>query len=270
MKRILEDRLPPILTRVLHGRNTIRWSGDYDSWAKAKKVSTGYDNPIILEKVLDASLKVKRGEAVFERDSVLFEKIQYSWPLLAGLLRVACANSNRLRVLDFGGSLGSTYYQNKGFLSGLAELRWCVVEQKNFVDYGKQYFENEELRFYYDLLSCMADEVIDVVILSSVLPYLEKPYHALNMIMNYEIGNIIVDRTPFLLSGNKDRLTVQKNPSSIYEVSYPAWFFSKKNFLGFMGDRGYAQVAEFESFGRANIRSTFKGYIFEKTQEVSA
>ena len=61
------------------------------------------------------AFKVKNGEAVYERDSVLFDEIQYSWGLLAGLEKAALEHDGKLCVLDFGGSLGSTYYQNKQF-----------------------------------------------------------------------------------------------------------------------------------------------------------
>jgi len=47
---------------------------------EAMELSTGYDSERILGKVRDSLLKVKRGEAVYERDSVLFDKVQYSWP----------------------------------------------------------------------------------------------------------------------------------------------------------------------------------------------
>jgi hypothetical protein len=52
---------------------------------------------------------VKTGEAVYERDSVLFDEIQYSFPVIAALLRVASANKGKLNVLDFGGSEKSHY-----------------------------------------------------------------------------------------------------------------------------------------------------------------
>jgi hypothetical protein len=54
--------------------------------------SHGYDNDTILKKCKDALLKVKNGEAVYERYSVLFDKVQHSFPVLAGLLRAAIAN----------------------------------------------------------------------------------------------------------------------------------------------------------------------------------
>lgn len=242
------------------------YSGDYSYWSEALASCSGYDAAIILEKVKESLLKVKAGQAVYERDSVLFDTIQYSWPLLAGLLRAASNNNNRLSVLDFGGSLGSSYYQNKDFLSVLDDLRWCIVEQKHFVECGKQYFEDENLRFYYDIPSCLAEGKINVVILSSVLPYIEKPYELIDTIVDYEIDCIIVDRTPILLSGGSDRLTIQKVPPYIYKASYPAWFFNKAKFLKHF-QRRYRIVAEFTSTDKVNIHSKFIGMIFDKYKE---
>lgn len=37
-------------------------------------------------------LKIASREAAYERDSVLFDKVQYSFPVLGGLLRAAIAN----------------------------------------------------------------------------------------------------------------------------------------------------------------------------------
>ncbi len=245
------------------------YSGDYSHWSGALASCSGYDVAIILEKVKESLLKVKAASAVYERDSGLFDTIQYSWPLLAGLLRAASTNNNRLSVLDFGGSLGSSYYQNKDFLSVLDDLRWCVVEQKHFVECGKQYFEDENLRFYYDIPSCLAEEKINVVILSGVLPYIETSYELIDTIVDYEIDCIIVDRTPVLLSGNSDRLTIQKVPPYIYEASYPAWFFNWENFLKPFGDK-YQILAEFDALaGKIKIKSpnsvaVDKGFIFIK------
>src|SRR5215475_3829712 len=95
------------------------WKGDYSSWEAAKKQAGSYDDGIILEKVEQAALKVRNGEATYERDSVLFDRIEYSWPLLAALMWVAARNKGKLTVADFGGSLGSSYFQNKVFLEGL-------------------------------------------------------------------------------------------------------------------------------------------------------
>lgn len=40
----------------------------------------------ILQTVKNSLLKVKNAEIVYERDSVIFDEIEYSWQLLTGLM----------------------------------------------------------------------------------------------------------------------------------------------------------------------------------------
>src|SRR3954454_17330299 len=83
---IIKQLVPPIFLTWLKKTGRYGWSGDYKKWEDAKQLTHSYDDSIILDKVKQALLKVKSGEAVYERDSVLFDKIQYSWPLLSVLL----------------------------------------------------------------------------------------------------------------------------------------------------------------------------------------
>ena len=260
--RIVRGIAPPILLDIYRGltNNRAYW-GDYKTWEKARKACDGYDSDLILNKVRDALLKVKNGDAVYERDSFLFDKVQYSWPLLAGLLWVASRNGNRLNLVDFGGSLGSSYFQNRKLLAHLPELRWNIVEQKKFVECGKRYFEDGHLKFYYNIDDCLKEQPADTILLSSVIQYLEKPYDLLREVMQKRFKYIIIDRTAFIDAGD-DRLTVQKVPPEIYPASYPAWFFNQKKFLDYFSGE-YELIADFESNDRANIPSVFKGYIFK-------
>jgi putative methyltransferase (TIGR04325 family) len=264
-KQITHDLIPPVLGKIYH--KSIRksgFSGDYKCWKEASNASSGYDSDEIMTKVKEALLKVKNGEAVYERDSVLFDKVQYSWPLLAGLLWIASQEDNRLNLIDFGGSLGSSYYQNKKFLAHLRVLKWNIIEQKKFVDCGKRYFEGEHLKFYYHLDDCLKEQHSNTILLSSVIQYIEKPYELLKEIIGKRLKYVLFDRTPFLHHG-EDRITVQKVPAEIYRASYPAWFFNQKKFLGFFSSE-YELIADFESNDWANIPSVFKGYVFKLKQ----
>jgi putative methyltransferase (TIGR04325 family) len=268
VRRLLKEWVPLGLIRILKARKGIKWSGDYDSWDDALAASSGYRDSSILRKVREAALKVKSGEATHERDSVPFYQKDYRWPVLAILLRIAATQENRLRLLDIGGSLGSLYFQHRGVLSHLSEISWNVVEQKSFVSCGKAYFENEELRFFESAESCLAIHPVEVVLLSSVLPYVKDPFGLLEKLFSYRIRYIIIDRTPFLLAGNSDRLTVQKVPPSIYSASYPAWFFNRDKFLRFI-EQKYQVVAFFDSEDKANIPCEYKGLFLEKLDPIS-
>ncbi len=245
---------------------SLAWSGDYKSWAEIETISTGFSSADILEKCKTSLLKVKTGEAVYERDSVLFDEIQYSWPLLAGLQRTALENNGKLCVMDFGGSLGSTYYQNKEFLQGLHYLQWCVIEQPNFVDCGKKHFEDEQLKFYYTIEECILLHKPDILLLSSVLQYLEKPYEWIERFIALKIPCIIIDRTAFIESA-RDILTVQNVPEEIYKASYPAWFFNFDNFKKqFKNYKMFASFNAHEGFVihlENGLTSTYRGLILK-------
>jgi len=244
-------------------------SGDYRSWDEAMAESTGYDSGIILEKTKVSLLKVKNGEAVYERDSVLFDKIQYAWPLLAGLMWVAARCEGSLNVLDFGGSLGSSYFQNRVFLSALPNVRWNIIEQSNYVEIGKVYFEDDHLRFYAGITDCLTDTKPNVVLLSSVLQYLEHPHAVFQHIQEISCEQIIIDRTPFW-TGPTDHLCVQTVPASIYQASYPSWIFSQPKFLSHIKE-DWEILVTFDNSDRlpGPVNFAYQGVIIARNKHVS-
>jgi len=267
-KEILKDWMPPAMLRVLRGMGgAVTWSGDYASWAAAREASTGYDSAEILERVKSSLLKVASGAAAYERDSVLFREVQYSWPLLAALMWIAAQNRGELGVLDFGGSLGTTYFQNRRFLTTLAKVQWSIVEQERFVEAGKRHFEDGIVRFYYDIEGCLKDRGPNTILFSSVIQYLDNAYDLLERVTRPGFEYIVFDRTPFV-PGPRDRLTVQRVSRKIYRASYPCRFFAKERFRALLQGE-FEIVAEFESSDRANIPSSFEGLILKRRQRGS-
>ena len=261
---MLKEFIPPIVLKYIIGF-FYGWKGNYSSWTEAQKKCTGYDSNIIFSKVKDALLKVKNGEAVFERDSVIFDKIQYSFPLLSGLSIVALKNNGRLNVLDFGGSLGSSYYQNKNKFKDISEFNWCIVEQPHFVKEGLNSFADHNLHFFYDVNSCLDKYKIDILLLASVLQYLEDPYLFLDEIIEKNIEYIIVDRTPILTKG-EDRITIQRVPKNIYDAKYPCRILNEQKLVNYMS-KYYDLVFDFESPERMNLNNAIlKAYFFKRKQ----
>ena len=265
LKVLAREWLPPALVRWLRrvrGSGIgICFEGDFATWEEASARCTGYDAEEILEKVLAATLKVKHGEAVFERDSVLFDEIEYAWPVLAGLMWAAARNGGRLNVLDFGGALGSSYFQNRKFLQVLPEVRWNVIEQPHYVEAGQKHIQDERLRFYKTVEACLAENQPNVILLSSVLQYLERPYELLEKLGSLNIDRIIVDRTPFV-EGDKDILSIQRVPESIFPATLAAWLFSEKYFEGAMNSLGYVRAASMPCSDESRERFKLKGYLF--------
>ena len=267
VKEILKVIIPPIvliLFRNFFTGRTLNWSGNYSAWKEALDKSTGYDSDTILEECKTSLLKVKTGEKAYERDGVVFDEIQYSWGLLAGLQHAALENGGKLCVLDFGGSLGSTYFQNKAFFSSLTEIKWCIVEQSHFVNCGIEFFSDDRLKFYHTIEECLAENRPNVLLLSSVIQYLEEPYIWLKKFQELKIPTIIIDRTGFLKSEN-DRITIQKVPQTIYKASYPCWFFNDDKLIDFFNKNNYIKAGQWDSPFETNI-GELKGFIFSSIQ----
>lgn len=269
MKQYIKRLIPPIVLDVLRKLKSSKygWRGDYKTWEEARKNSTGYDSDKIIQKVRSSLLKVKKGEAVYERDSVIFDEIHYTWPLLTGLMFAAAKSGGGIKVLDFGGSLGSTYYQNKKFLDRLSNVSWSIVEQKHFVDVGKLDFEDERLKFYYDVKSCIEKEKPNILLLSSVLQYIEKPYELLDELLKYDFEFVIIDRTPFSLD-SKEIIKVQVVPPWIYQASYPCWFFDMSKMKNYFISKKYKIIEIFDALvdGRSD-EYAFKGFLMEKEND---
>lgn len=241
------------------------WSGDYPSWQAALQKCSGYNADNILLKVRDATLKVKNGEAIYERDSVIFNEIEYSWPLLATLLWVAARNKGKLNVIDFGGSLGSTYFQNKLFLDGLDEVHWNIVEQPDFVTCGKKNIQDDILKFYPTAGEALDEQKAGLIIISCTLPYIEEPYKLISELILLNIPVIIIDNTPFNVE-SRDRLTVQKVPPSIYTASYPCWFLNYDKVKQAFTDQ-YRMVSEHLNDSVIELdgkKIRYKGLLFER------
>jgi len=216
--------------RALTGTESA-YRGEYPDWKSAEAAATGYASDEIVKRVMAAALKVKNGEAVYERDSVLFNERQYSWPVAAALLWCGQRNDGVLHVIDFGGSLGSSYFQNRPLLDGMKEVRWNIVEQPKFVEAGRANFQDETLRFHTSIASCGASARL--ILFSSTLQYLRNPYEILEQAVKSDAKIIVIDRTVFV-EGLEDRVTVHNVPADIYPCSLPMWLFSESKLVRFL------------------------------------
>jgi putative methyltransferase (TIGR04325 family) len=270
IRSIVRELLPPLLLRAIRRAPApatgITFSGNYAKWNDAVAASSGYNAQEILDRVEAATVRVLAGDKAFERDSVVFDSICHSFPVLAGLLRAAVENDGELSVLDFGGSLGSSFRQCRQYLSVVRKLDWRIVEQEHFVRRGRERFETDQLRFYGSIDEAVAESTPEVVLISSVVQYLETPYSMLNELSNSGSRYLIVDRTPFAGDSN-DRLVVQQVPESIYPASYPCWIFSRERFVATL-ETEWEMLADYPSvdgvMAADGMRVEFGGMIMRR------
>jgi putative methyltransferase (TIGR04325 family) len=268
LRSVVKELMPPVLWRLLRRvfGPKAAFTGDYISWDAASRQVSGYDTQAIVDHVLAAALKVKNSEACYERDGVLFDAPSPRYPLLAEVLASADSDGS-IGVLDFGGALGSLYFQHRACFSHLRRLEWSIVEQPTFVHAGSVNLQDESLRFYASIKACGTERTPTIAIASCVLQYLPDPKSALLEILAAS-PKTVIDRLP-LIDAPAHRLTVQVVPNRIYPASYPAWFFSRSLMLALLAENGYEVHNEFESIDTIELDGRLirtVGWVIEKKQ----
>jgi len=268
--------LKKLMSPIIHGSvNLLRrlnspYAGEYDSWSEAEKKCSGYDAAPIFAKVLESSRAVANEEALFERDSVLFKEPDYSWSFLAALLwSLSRSAASQAHVLDFGGSLGSTYRQYKKFLPKNG-LLWTIVEQNHVVKAGIDEFSSDTLSFCRSITEAQKRAPIDLVVCSSVLQYISAYKDSFAEFAKASPSAIIIARTP-VSKRKKGYITRQVVPSSIYSASYVSHIFGDGELEELALDHGYRLFESFESEIDANLGNIkYMGYLFIPSDVVSS
>ena len=243
--------------------------GDYASYADAEKECIGYDADNILEKVLKTTLMVKNGECAFERDGVAFSEREINYNLMMYLYQIR-QKEGQLHVCDFGGALGSTYWQHKELCAEMGNVEWNVVEQENYIRCGKANLENEVLHFYYnvkELLSSRGGQ--DVVLLSSVLQYFPEKDVVLDWIEELDAGYVIIERNPV---GARKRITIETVHEPIYESTRPFVCMDEKELVQNVENRGYRLLDSWKSLVDSDLHIgsevySLKSFVFKRTAE---
>ena len=102
----------------------------------------------------------------------------------------------------------------------------------------------------------------NVLLLSSVLQYIEKPFKLLDEILDYKFDIVIIDRTPFSYT-DENVIKIQHVSPSIYKASYPCWFFSKNKLYNYLFSKDYELIEEFDALDGSGYDYKFQGLIFK-------
>ena len=269
VRELLRGLAPPLLTaaaKSLLARPT-RYSGPFQSWTEARAATQGYADPKILERVRAATASVLRGEADHEQDGIAFHSPASATPVLSGLLLAAALDGGNLRVLDFGGSLGSHYLKWRRFFDHLHALRWDIVEQSGFVDAGRALFKDCGLPVHFhESVDGARVQRPNAVLLGSVLQYVERPLELLARMVELGAEVVIIDRTPFSGDG-LPRILVQHVSPRIYPTSYPMHVLAQDEVARVLGT-GYDRLLDFggndATVRVGDTRASFLGSIWLK------
>lgn len=158
---------------------------------------------------------------------MIFESPEQNEPLLRALTEAAADSGGGFEVVDFGGALGSVWWQHRVRLSALGLGRWIVVEQPHYVEAGRE-FAGDILRFEPTLAVATGRSVPSILLFSGVLQYLENPVEMIGRAARLGFAHVIIDRVSLVVAGGT-RLMVQHTPSGLGGGNYPCWLFKRED-----------------------------------------
>lgn len=232
-KEIVKQKLIRFFAFLKNEKKAVSFQKKLSCFSEARQMCDGYEAETIFDKVKNAVLEVKAGNAYYERDGCLFYEKDYYLQLIAVLFTIFF-DQEKLNIIDFGGSLGSMYYQNKDMLIPfINNLTWNIVEQRHFVEWGGANLEDDILKFYYSV-----DEIEDCncVIFGSSLQYLEDYEEYLEKISQRKYKYIILDRTAVC---DEEWFSIEVVHEPIYEAKYPVHVFREDELILLFKGLGY-------------------------------
>ena len=197
--------------------------GPFKSWSDAKAETSGYESKDLLEKIVTKS-KDARSKNLFERDSFILDKPEHDFALMVYLYKTL-AKEGSVRILDFGGGCGSTYFNNLDLFKEVSDkIEWLIVEQEDLVKLASGQFP--PIKFENSLLEALKKKP-QISYFSGSLQYVEKYSEILDSINISETEYCIIDRIP-LHKEMKEQAFIQKVSKDIAQASYPLWILNEE------------------------------------------
>jgi len=170
-------------------------SGTYNTWDDAKKNSDGYDSKEIFNKLVKTYDVLQTRKDFYEQDTVLTSTPRKPIELIKQINLIS-KKYNELLIIDYGGSLGNVFRNNKKDFP--KNISWNIVEQEHIVEYG-QNLKINNINFFNNFEDIPNISKHHIVLFSSSLQYLENPYTLLDKILRIRIPYVFFDLTPFHL-----------------------------------------------------------------------
>jgi putative methyltransferase (TIGR04325 family) len=233
------------------------FEGPVTSWAEAMARSDGWDAPVITSKTLESALQVRDGLAIFEQDGVIRENILYSTTVLASIIFALSLRPGHLNVIEFGGGLGTGYFQNRKILQNLrgVQISWNIVERPDLAALGSEHFEKSDLHFFSSVDAAIASlkEIPDLFLFSGSLQCIAEPLTLLDRMIKMGARVLAFDRLLVSPTAEHAVFIQHPDPKKHYPATYPAWCFSKDVFIRDLVEKRFTLVDHFSTDPQAHF-----------------
>ena len=206
------------------------WEGVYSSFSEVPVTGPGFDGEAWVNNSLN-KIRTLREDA--EKNTPLPPPSNYREGLLPLLAALVYSEQKELRILDFGGGIGFTYYQTLYALPRTRGLEYHIVEQETVCQAGREFFIQEADRLFFHVALEEVRGTFDIVHIGSALHYVKEWRTLLaNLCALSPKYLLLVD----VLTGN---ITTFATAQHYYNSRIPTWFLNIAELLEEVNSLGY-------------------------------
>ena len=175
-------------------------------------------------------------------------------PLVAA--SVCRHDGGRVRILDFGGSMGTDYIHLSSSLSIPCTVEYHVVEGKKICDVAGDIFDDDP-RIHFSSSLPLEPEQFDVVLVGSTLQYVEDYRGLLGRLCAYGAEYVLLSNLP----AGDIATTYATGQRNLNGSVVAAWFFRVAEVVDAMAQNGYSLVfkaASEEEWDQSNFPEAYR------------
>jgi putative methyltransferase (TIGR04325 family) len=214
------------------------WEGIYKAFTDVPQIGKGFSGEHWVrnsQKKADDLRRKANGEimppATGFRESIL--------PVIAAMLH---SEMGRVRILDFGGGMGFTYYAVSRSLPDKEGVEFHIVEVEEVCRAGQDFYAGEPGILFHPQLP---DGPFDIVSMGSSLHYIEDWRGILKSLCDYHSPYLLLSDLP---AGD---IPTYVSAQNYYGSKIPVWFFNVSEVIATVTDLNYRLI--FKSAYVSNI-----------------
>lgn len=217
------------------------WEGVYDSFAEVPVEGPGFAGGDWLEKSAE---KLAGLRSLATDTGTVGQLTGYTESLLPVIAGIVQAKSQAVRILDFGGGLGFSFYQVKRGLASSDALAFHIVDIEAVCAAGEEYFSEEPQIRFHSSLADVAHERFDIVHIGSSLQYIENWQDQLAQLCAMDAEYVLMANIP---AGDIETFATAQN---YYGSKIACWFFDIAELIAAMSGNGYELAFKSSYFTR--------------------
>jgi len=210
------------------------WEGVYRSFSEVPIEGPGFDG----ETWIGNSLKkigTLRDEA--EKNAPLPPTSNYREALLPLLAGLVYNEKKGVRILDFGGGIGFTFYQTIYALPSAEDVEYHIVERENVCQAGRKFFGTDHgAPLFHSELPQAEDGLFDIVHSGSALHYIENWTQLIAQLCGLSRKYLLLVDVP---AGNIPTFVTVQN---YHESKIPVRFFNINELFSAVNFYGYKLI----------------------------